>query len=77
MKAKKEGVKIFTLAKSNWKHEEYLDNYYNGNWNKALEFAKKLSEDNTEMKQYYENMIERLEEGVPPNWDGTFRATSK
>ena len=30
-----------------------------------------------EMRQYYVNMIERMEEGKPKNWDGTYRATSK
>jgi len=70
-------VKIFTLEKSNWKHEEYLDAYYNGDWVKALEYAKKLAEENNGLKHYYENMIERLEEGVPSTWDGTYRATSK
>jgi hypothetical protein len=29
------------------------------------------------LAQYYDNMAERLKEGVPPNWDGTYRATSK
>jgi hypothetical protein len=30
-----------------------------------------------ELTQYYDNMNERLKEGVPSDWDGTFRATSK
>jgi adenylate cyclase len=77
VKGKTQGVKIFTLEKSNWKHEEYLDAYYKGDWVKALEFAKKLAEENNGLKHYYENMIERLEEGVPSTWDGTYRATSK
>jgi adenylate cyclase len=77
VKGKTEGVHIFTLAKSNWKHEEYLDAYYKGDWKKALEFAKKLAEENNSLKQYYKNMIERLEKGVPSDWDGTYRATSK
>jgi len=77
VKGKTQGVKIFTLEKSNWKHEEYLDAYYNGDWVKALEYAKKLAEENNGLKHYYENMIERLEEGVPSTWDGTYRATSK
>jgi len=25
----------------------------------------------------YENMLERMNEGLPANWDGTYRATSK
>ena len=78
VKGKTEGVKIYTLFDgAKWKHEEYLDAYYKGDWKKALEFAKKLAEENNSLKQYYENMIERLEEGVPSAWDGTYRATSK
>jgi adenylate cyclase len=78
VKGKTEGVKIYTLFDgAKWKHEEYLDAYYKGDWKKALEFAKKLAEENNSLKQYYENMIERLEEGVPSDWDGTYRATSK
>jgi hypothetical protein len=36
-----------------------------------------LSKTNKEMKKYYEAMIERMEEGKPEDWDGTYRATSK
>jgi hypothetical protein len=36
-----------------------------------------LNDDTVSIKGYYENMIERLQEGKPDNWDGTFRATSK
>jgi adenylate cyclase len=78
VKGKKEGVKIYTLFDGvKWKHGEYLDAYYKGDWKKALVFAKNLAEENTELKHYYENMIVRLKEGVPSDWDGTYRATSK
>ena len=77
VKGKKEGVKIFTLGKSNWKHEDYLDAYYTGDWDKAIGHCKTLIEEGGELKQYYENMLERLQEGVPSDWDGTYRATSK
>ena len=37
-----------------------------------------LSEDKkVTIKDYYLKMIERMEEGLPANWDGVFRATSK
>jgi len=29
------------------------------------------------MKQYYDNMQARLATGVPADWDGTYKATSK
>jgi adenylate cyclase len=77
VKGKTEGVHIFTLGKSNWKHEDYLDAYYTGDWYKAIGHCKTLIEEGGDLKQYYENMLERLEEGKPDNWDGTYRATSK
>jgi hypothetical protein len=36
-----------------------------------------VNNDEVTIKEYYEKMIERLEEGIPPEWDGTYRATSK
>jgi adenylate cyclase len=77
VKGKTEGIKIFTLGKSNWKHQAFLDKYYAGDWTAAKRHCEKLAEDDTELKQYYINMLERLNEGLPANWDGTFRATSK
>lgn len=77
VKGKKIGVKIYTLAKSNWKHEEYLAKYYEGDWDAAIKHCEGLIKDNTELKHYYELMIERMKEGVPADWDGTYRATSK
>jgi adenylate cyclase len=77
VKGKKEGVNIYTLAKPNWKHEEFLDAYYTGDWKKAMEFADKLIDENNSLKQYYCNMWDRMNEGKPENWDGTYRAISK
>ena len=77
VKGKKIGVRIFTTAKGNYKHQMYLDAYYSGDWTKAKELCRKLMEEKTELQHYYELMLERLEEGLPPNWDGTYHATSK
>ena len=77
VKGKKEGVKIFTLAKGNQMHDNFLDYYYRGQWNKALTLMPKLKEMAPELVHYYENMEERMREGMPADWDGTFRATSK
>jgi len=79
VKGKKEGVKIYTIGETvKYKHEEYLKEYYRGNWDKAIKWAKDLVEDDSvTIKQYYMNMIERMEEGLPANWDGTYRAQSK
>jgi adenylate cyclase len=79
VKGKTEGIKIYTLGETiKHAHNEYLKEYYRGNWDKAIKWAKGLAEDDSvTIKQYYLNMIERMEEGLPANWDGTFRATSK
>jgi adenylate cyclase len=84
VKGKTEGVKIFTLStyyEDHYKlHKKYLKAYYDGNWEDggAIFLAKQLvAEAPTDLRQYYTNMIERMEEGKPDNWDGTYRATSK
>ena len=82
VKGKNEGVKIFTLATyqpEHYKlHKKYLLAYYHGDWEAAIFLAKQLKADGPpETRQYYINMIERMEEGKPDNWDGTYRATSK
>jgi adenylate cyclase len=77
VKGKKEGVKIFTLAQPNELHDHWLDYYYRGQWNKALMLVPQLKNVTPELAQYYDNMNERLAEGVPSDWDGTYRATSK
>jgi adenylate cyclase len=84
VKGKTEGVKIYTVAvyqEEHYKlHKKYLMAYYQGNWDAggAIFLAGRLSvEGPPDMRQYYKNMIERMEEGKPDNWDGTYRATSK
>jgi adenylate cyclase len=77
VKGKKLGVKIFTLAPSNELHDTWLDLYYRGQWSKAHFLIPQLKNITPELSQYYDNMDERLREGVPSIWDGTYRATSK
>lgn len=79
VKGKTEGVKIFTVGQTiAYMHNEFLKEYYRGDWTKALDWARKMiNNDEVTIKGYYEKMIERLEEGLPANWDGTYRATSK
>lgn len=77
VKGKKEGVKIFTLAKGNHMHDNFLDYYYRGQWNKALSLILKLKELTPELVNYYGNMEERMIEGMPLDWNGTYKATSK
>jgi adenylate cyclase len=79
VKGKTEGVKIYTVGKTvEYMHDEFLKNYYRGSWKEALRWAKMMvNNDDVTIKEYYEKMIERLEEGIPPEWNGTYRATSK
>ena len=79
VKGKKEGVKIYTIGETvKYKHEEYLKEYYRGSWVKAIKWAQELIDDpEVTIKDYYHKMVERMDEGLPANWDGTYRATSK
>ena len=79
VKGKNEGVKIFTIGHTiAYMHNEYLKEYYRGNWTKARAWAEKMiNNDEVTIKDYYKNMIERFDEGLPANWDGVYRATSK
>jgi adenylate cyclase len=78
VKGKTQGVKIYSVGKTiNYKHDMYLDAYYRGDWTRAKKICKELIDSETDVKHYYELMLERMEEGLPANWDGTFRATSK
>jgi adenylate cyclase len=77
VKGKKQGVKIYTIASDNELHQHWLDYYYRGQWAKAIALVPQLKNVTPELSQYYDNMVERLKEGVPSNWDGTYRATSK
>ena len=79
VKGKKEGVKIYTIGETvKYKHEEYLKEYYRGSWDKAIKWAQELIDDpEVTIKDYYHKMVERMDEGLPANWDGTHRATSK
>ena len=77
VKGKTKGVKIFTLAPDNELHHKWLDLYYRGQWTKASILIEQLKNVTPELSHYYDNMAERISEGVPSNWDGTYRATSK
>jgi adenylate cyclase len=78
VKGKKVGIKIYTIGTTNSTlHDTYLEAYYRGDWTRAKKQVQKLIELDNELKQYYESMLERMEEGLPANWDGVYRATSK
>jgi hypothetical protein len=54
-----------------------LQAYYRGDWGRAIKQCEKLIKEDNDLKKYYEAMLERMNEGLPANWDGTYRATSK
>jgi adenylate cyclase len=77
VKGKKEGVTIYTLAHETEQHRQFLALYYAGEWKTALALIPLCKNASPEMKDYYDNMSDRLNAGKPTDWDGTYRATSK
>jgi adenylate cyclase len=79
VKGKTVGLDIYTVGKTvAHMHEEYRKEYTRGNWKAAIKWAKMMvNNDDVTIKEYYAKMIERMEEGLPAEWDGTYRATSK
>jgi adenylate cyclase len=79
VKGKTVGLDIYTVGKTiKHKHEEYRKEYQRGNWKRATQWAQELIDDKeVTIKDYYHKMIERMDGGLPANWDGTYHATSK
>ena len=77
VKGKTIGLKIYTPEYSTPEHEQFLDLYYRGQWLKALAVISNCIKANPNMEKYYAAMADRLAEGVPSNWSGTYHATSK
>ena len=79
VKGKTVGVKVYTIANiaDITAHKKYLRAYYAGQWDTAIVMIQHLVKANSELKQYYTNMLERLNGGCPKDWDGTYKATSK
>ena len=77
VKGKQQGLKIYTVGCETEEHKQFLKFYYSGEWKKALILLENLKNNDSELKKYYAMMTERLEEGVPADWSGTYKATSK
>lgn len=77
VKGKTIGLNIYTIEQETPEHRQFLEYYYNGDWELAIQSIEKCTTAAPKMYKYYEQMRLRLSEGVPSNWDGTFRATSK
>ena len=79
VKGKAVGLDIYTVGHTvAYMHEEYKKEYLRGNWAIAKRWVEQLlKEPEVEVKDYYTKMIERLDQGVPDDWTGTYHATSK
>ena len=77
VKGKQQGLKIYTVGCETEQHRQFLEFYYSGEWKKALILLENLKNNNSELKKYYDMMTERLSEGAPEDWSGTYKATSK
>jgi adenylate cyclase len=94
VKGKKDAIRIFTVLgnndwvfhNTNWymyqqQHEKFLKLYRGQVWETAVRFAKDLKREWPEMADYYNVMIDRINEYRmhPPSedWDGVYRATTK
>jgi adenylate cyclase len=77
VKGKTIGLKIYTPELSSPEHEKFLDLYYRGQWLKALALIPSCINAKPSMEKYYDAMATRLAEGMPSDWNGTYKATSK
>ena len=77
VKGKTVGVKIYTVGKQGHQQSKFLDAYYSGDWKQALSILPFARGSHPSMKNYYDNMQKRLESGLPADWDGVYRATTK
>jgi len=79
VKGKTIGVKIYTVVnlQDESGHKKFLRAYYTGEWKTAILLSDNLKTKNMELIKYYDNMIERMKRGLPINFDGVYRATSK
>lgn len=79
VKGKTIGLHIYAIAKVDYLHQMYLDAYYSGDWTRAKKLCQDLisKKKTPELNQYYQLMLQRMEEGLPPNWNGVYHATSK
>jgi adenylate cyclase len=86
VKGKTEPARIFTVFPfhdplGETQHMKFLELYRQGHWEVSANYANELKQAwRGEMNQYYDMMIERIneyKENPPANWDGVNRATSK
>jgi adenylate cyclase len=83
VKGKTEPARIYTALETfdhpgEKQHEKFLALYREGNWEVAKKFASDLKKCwQSELNNYYDMMLERMEGEPPANFDGVYRATTK
>jgi adenylate cyclase len=83
VKGKTKPVSIYTVlpffeTASELQHKKFIEQYRQGNWKVAKQFASDLKKCwQGELVNYYDMMLERIEGEPPANFDGIYRATSK
>ncbi len=77
VKGKEKPLRIYAVHKQTPEHKTFLKNYYAGNWDVCIRDYRTYQRAAPKMAQYYDKMIERLSSGIPVDWDGIYRATSK
>ena len=91
VKGKTEPVKIYTITPfqdviASSVHQKFLRAYRNGDWKAAKFYINGYPEKgilglrdgwNGKMAKYYDVMLDRMQDSVPENWDGVYRANSK
>jgi adenylate cyclase len=77
VKGKTKGVQIYTLAAETDQHQDFMKLYYAGEWKQAQALIPRCKTACPDLEKYYDAMDERLSEGKPDDWMGTYKATSK
>ena len=77
VKGKEKPLRIYAVHKQTPEHRTFLKNYYAGNWDVCIRDYRTYQRAAPKMAAYYDKMIERLTQGKPADWDGTYKATSK
>ncbi len=77
VKGKEDPLRIFAIHKTNPQHEKFLHAYYSGDWEDACAKVEIFKSAAPAMSTYYDNMVTRMRQGKPNDWDGIHRATSK
>jgi adenylate cyclase len=77
VKGKTEPVRIFAVEPETEQHRVFIESYYDGQWDRALNMIAVCKNVAPKMEKYYDSMAERLTQGVPDTWNGYYVATAK